>query len=102
MSRLEEWFGARKWRVLTEADGEGSISGDFPGQQPGEPVTVTFRQGSFTVSPPGSFISPLGSRGRSGVMLQEVAADGTDIPGSLLAWGHAAVKRARDEFRAIV
>jgi hypothetical protein len=101
MMKLDEWFGARKWRVQTEADGYVPDA-RFAGQEPGEPVVVTFRQGKFEVHPPGSFTSPVGSRGRSGVLLQEVDADGKDIEGSLQPWGHAAVKKAREEFHAIV
>lgn len=104
MSRLGEWFGTRKWRVLTEADGTETWyqNGEFPGPEgSGAPVTVVFTQGSFEISPPGSFMSPLGSRGRSGVLLQEVGEDGKDVEGSVLPWGHAAVRKAREEFHAI-
>jgi len=97
--RLEDWFGSRRWRVLTEAD-YGTV--DLAEQDGGESIVITFSHGAFEVAPPGSFVSPLGSRGRSGVLLQEVGPDGKDIEGSLHPWGHAAVLKAKEQFHAIV
>lgn len=95
--RWQEWFGTRKWRVATEADGEGSVT-----DSGNELRRVMFRQGRFTLEPPFAFTSPFGNNGRKGVLIREVRPDGTDIPGGeLFAFGETAVKRAREEFHAI-
>lgn len=93
----QDWFGTRKWRVLTEADGIGSVVD----KKTGDPISVRFREGRFAVDDPGSFVSPFGSRGRKGVLLQEVGADGTDVRGSMFAFGESVVKRAREQFHAV-
>jgi hypothetical protein len=102
--KLEDWFGTRKWRVATEVSGEQSVQ--VPNQEGEEPLTaevvVIFRKGRFEVGSPGSFSSPLGSRGRVGVLLQEVGPDGKDIEGSRSTWGESVVRRAKEEFGAII
>lgn len=101
MSTTNKWaelFSGRKWRVLEEASGQVTrvASG-------GSAVTVTFWRGAFTVSPPGSFCSPLSTnKGRRGLVLQETDQAGSgDIPGSRIVVGEPAVKRARAEFGAV-
>lgn len=101
MSKLDEWFTGRRWRLVTELDGEKSVQVTGGDGKP-VPVAVTFSKGHFEIDPPGAFASPLGSRGRTGVLLQEVDGSGADIPGSLTAWGEATFIKARRTYGAIV
>lgn len=90
----EELFGGgRKWRVAEELTGEVPESG----------FTVKFARGRFELPAGAAFRSPLSTNlGRRGVVLQETDADGaTDVPGSRIAVGEAAVTRARKEFSAV-
>ena len=81
----DEYFATRKWRVATEKTGTVTDG----------PATVRFLQGGFTIEG-GKFHSPLSSaRGASGMLLQEVAADSTDIPGSQIAVGVVTLRKAR-------
>lgn len=98
-SNKDEWFSGRRWRVVTEADGDGFVSLENGGGH----VPVRFDKGRFAVEPPGAFRSPLsGNPGRRGVLLQEVDAGGRDIPGSRFAFGEAAVSQARKDYHAIL
>jgi hypothetical protein len=90
--RWEEYFSARHWRVAAE----------YTGTSPGG---VEFRKGKFELPLGQVYDSPLSAnRGRRGVLLQEVNADGNDIPGlgHLEVFGDGAYKRARSEFKAIL
>lgn len=89
---LDEWFGLRKWRVFTEADGPETEGGH----------AVAFKHGKFRVEPPGAFVTPLGATGRNGVVLQEVDAFGEDIAGSQAAFGESVVTKAREVYHAII
>jgi hypothetical protein len=87
-ARFDKWFKDRKWRVATERTGE-SRDGD---------VVVTYDHGEFLVAEPGEFQTPLGNRGRHGFLIQEVdPATGTDIEGSLAAFGLATLRNAARE-----
>lgn len=90
--RWEEYFGGgRRWRVAAE----------YTGTSPGG---VVFRRGRFELPPNQAYESPLSAnRGRRGVLLQEVDAEGHDIAGRghLAVFGEGALKRARNEFKAI-
>jgi hypothetical protein len=93
-SKWDELFGTRRWRVAAEWSGY---------VEPDEGGRVTFDHGEFTIDAPGAFRSPLSTNlGRVGVLLQEVAPDGSDVPDSLIPFGQPAVKRAREEFHALV
>lgn len=98
--RWEELFGGgRKWRVAEEVTGTHTTRAVR-----GRPaVTVVFNRGHFTVAAPGAFQSPLSTNlGRNGVLLVETSADGSlDLPGSRLAVGAPAVKRARANYGAV-
>lgn len=89
--QLDEWFGTRRWRVFTEADGPDDGSG----------YAIAFKKGRFRIEPPGAFTSPLGNTGRNGVMLQEVDAAGQDVPDSLHAFGESVVTKAREVYHAV-
>ncbi len=81
----DEFFVSRKWRLASEVTGE---------QQEG-PASVRFLQGAFTVTG-GKFCAPGAStRGSKGLLLQEVASDGTDIDGSRCAVGVVTYRKAR-------
>lgn len=103
-SRMAEYFKDRRWRIRTEANGPASVEQEpVDGEDDLPPIAVKFRHGWFTVEAPGAFRSPLsGNPGRKGVLLQEVDADGNDIPGSLYPFGVPVLKAAREEFHAIV
>lgn len=84
----QQWFGTRRWRVAAEVTGTHGL--------------VTFDAGAFVIELPGYYESPLSrNRGLRGVLLQEVTADGEDIPGSAYPFGDKAVARARTEFGAL-
>lgn len=90
--KWDEYFGGgRHWRLATE----------YTGTSPGG---VEFRKGRFELPVGKVYESPLSAnRGRRGVLLQEVNAQGKDIPGEghLEVFGDGAYKRARDEFKVI-
>jgi hypothetical protein len=90
----EELFGhGRKWRVAEEVSGEVSEGG----------FTARFTRGRFELPKGAAFRSLLSTNlGRRGLVLQETSADGSsDIPGSRIAVGEAAVSRARSQFSAV-
>lgn len=90
----EELFGGgRKWRVAEEVTGEATEGGH----------TVKFTRGRFELPVGAAYRSPLSTNlGRRGLVLVETSADGsTDIPGSRIAVGEAAVSRARTQFSAV-
>jgi hypothetical protein len=92
--KWDELFASRKWRVATEWTGYVA---------PDEGARITFDRGAFTIDPPGGFRSPLSTNlGRVGILLQEVAPDGSDVPDSLIPFGLPAVKTAREKFHALV
>lgn len=98
-SKMAEWFKDRRWRVV-DVSGLGNVP---RGDGEGADILVRFDHGTFTVEPPGVFRSPLsGNPGRKGVLLQEVDAEGADIPGAQLPFGEPIVVKARREFGAIV
>lgn len=82
--RLASWFKDRRWRVMAEKTGTVTIGG----------VEFAFDKGAFEISPPGVYVTPLGSRGKRGYVLIETSEDGTDIPGTGVAFGEAALRRA--------
>lgn len=87
---FEEYFGSRKWRVATEVTAVVPEAGD-------DAVVTTFTGGKFEIAG-GKFHSPLSTaRGRKGVLLQEVGADGSDVAGSRIAVGVVVYDRARKE-----
>jgi hypothetical protein len=95
--RWDELFRDRRWRVAEEVSGEHV-------QGKGAPrIRVTFTRGLFEITAPGAFRSPLSTNlGRRGVLLQETDATGAaDIPGSRMAVGAAAVKKAREQYSAV-
>lgn len=97
--RWEELFRGRKWRVAEEVTGTVTIP-----RRRGQPeVIVTFNRGHFAVTAPGAFQSPLSTnKGRTGVLLVETDADGVaDLPGTRMAVGAPAVKKARQEYAAV-
>jgi hypothetical protein len=96
-SKMDEWFQARWWRVV-DANGTAHLL-----QEDGDLVKAEFIHGHFTIESPGAFKSPLsGNPGRKGVLLQEVDAEGKDIPGSRYPFGEPAVEKARGHYGAIV
>lgn len=101
-SKMAEWFENRRWRVV-DANGTAFIPNQQAEAEEEPLIRATFRHGRFTVDSPGAFSSPLsGNPGRHGILLQEVDADGVDIPGSRYPFGVPVVKDARTKFRAIV
>lgn len=94
---MDDWFKDRRWRVLTEADGEGSVTDVKTGQT----VPVMFRKGRFRVEPPFAFASPLGNTGRNGVMLVEIDSQDHDLP-VMHPFGESVVKKAREVYHAVV
>lgn len=98
-SKMDEWFKDRRWRVLTEATGQGFV----PPGEVGEHLSVTMEQGHFVVESPGAFKSPLsGNPGRRGIVLQEIDAEDKDIDGSRYPFGEPAVKAARETYGAVI
>lgn len=90
----EELFGGgRKWRVAEELTGELVERG----------FTVKFSRGWFELPPGAAYRSPLSTNlGRRGLVLQETDDPGvSDISGSCIAVGEAAVSRARTQFGAV-
>lgn len=104
-SRMAEYFKDRRWRIVTEATGAAFIpatEGPLETEE-GPVIPVHFDRGRIRIDAPGAFRSPLsGNPGRSGFLLQEVDADGNDIPGSQYPFGEPAVKAAREDFHAIM
>lgn len=97
--RWEELFRGRKWRVAEEVSGEVTIP-----KRRGQPeIVITFRRGNFTVAAPGAFQSPLSTnKGRAGVLLVETDSSGSvDYPGTRMAVGAPAVRKARQEYGAV-
>jgi hypothetical protein len=96
----EELFGGgRKWRVAEELTGDQLTTAG-----PGEPdILVRFDRGWFSMEPPGAYRSPLSTNlGRRGVVLVRTDASGSsDVPGSRIAIGVHALRRARQEFSAV-
>jgi hypothetical protein len=96
----EELFGSgRKWRVAEELSGD-----ELAPAGPGEPeVLVRFDRGWFSMEAPGAYRSPLSTNlGRRGVVLIRTDSSGSvDSPGSRIAIGVHALRRARQEFNAI-
>lgn len=99
-NRWEELFGAgRKWRVAEEVSGDVTT----PARRGRPAVTVKFTRGLFAVAAPGAYQSPLSTNlGRNGVLLQETDDSGaSDIPGSRMAVGAPAVRKAREQYGAV-
>ena len=96
----EELFGnGRKWRVAEELTGDIAAAAG-----PGEPeVLVRFDRGWFSMQAPGAYRSPLSTNlGRRGVVLVETDDSGSvDCPGTRIAIGVHALRRARREHAAI-
>jgi hypothetical protein len=92
----ETLFRDRKWRVAEEFTGTVRAPG-YRG------IKVTFARGRFELPPGVAFQSPVSTNmGRRGVLLVETSADGSsDLPGSRLTLGEAAVKKAREQFSAV-
>ena len=99
----EELFGnGRKWRVAEEVTGTEPANGDTgAGIMAGIPVV--FDHGRFELPEGAAYRSLLSTNlGRRGVLLVETSADGSaDVPGSRIAVGEPAVKKAREEFSAV-
>jgi hypothetical protein len=83
--RLATWFSGRHWRVMHEVSGTVTL-----GQ-----VRIAYANGEFEIAPPGVFVTPLGNRGRRGYLVIETGEDGADVPGSAVAFGEAALRRAQ-------
>jgi hypothetical protein len=106
VSTTDQWDelfgGGRKWRVAEEVTGTELANGDTgAGLIAGIPVV--FDRGRFELPPGAAYRSLLSTNlGRRGVLLAETSADGAaDIPGSRIAVGEPAVKRAREEYSAV-
>jgi hypothetical protein len=92
-TEVAEWFGnGRTWRVCTELDGHAELEG-LGG--------ADFDHGHFTLSQPWAYRTPLGHRGTSGVVVQEVV-DGTDLEGSRAAFGLQQLIRANRQYPGCV
>jgi hypothetical protein len=89
----EDLFDSRKWRVAEEVTATATVDG----------IRVILTRGEFEIDPPGAFRSPLSTNlGRRGVVLQETGPDGSaDIPGSRVAIGLHALRRARSAYGAV-
>lgn len=90
----EQLFGARKWRRAEELTGRVRHDG----------AVVEFTRGEFAVLTPGFAFRPPTSTnpGRTGVILVETDAEGTcDLPGSRIAVGKAAARRAAEQYGAV-
>lgn len=88
------WFAGRRWRIATEESGTEEREGG---------VKIVYERGEFWVQPPGKFQTPLGHKGRHGYVLQEVDPHtGQDIEGSRSTWGAQALRKAREQYRAII
>jgi len=96
----EELFGlGQKWRVAEELTGDMLAPAG-----PGEPdVLVRFDRGWFSMQAPGAYRSPLSTNlGRRGVVLVRTDASGSvDCPGTRIAIGVHALRRARRDYSAI-
>jgi hypothetical protein len=88
--RLESWFKDRRWRVMDEVTGAVNIAG----------VEYAYDHGSFEISPPGAYVTPLGHRGRKGILIIETE-DGRDIAGTEAAFGETTLRRASAAFGTI-
>lgn len=106
MSTTGQWDelfgGGRKWRVAEEVTGTVTADGDTgAGTLAGIPVK--FDHGRFELPEGAAYRSLLSTNlGRRGVLLAETSADGSaDVPGSRVAVGEPAVRRAREEYSAV-
>lgn len=97
--RWEELFRGRRWRVAEEVSGTVTI----PKRRGIPEVVITFSRGNFTVAAPGAFQSPLSTnKGRAGVLLVETDDSGSrDFPGTRMAVGAPAVRKARQVYGAV-
>ncbi len=66
------WFRGRYWRVCHEITGNREKDG----------FVVSYFRGHFQVKAPAVFQTPLGHKGRSGYLIQEINSAGSDLPGT--------------------
>jgi hypothetical protein len=99
----DELFGnGRKWRVAEEVTGTVAADG-YRDADVVRGVPVVFDHGRFELPEGAAYRSLLSTNlGRRGVLLVETSADGsTDVPGSRIAVGEPAVKKAREQYAAV-
>jgi hypothetical protein len=88
----QEWFQGRHWRVCAEISGRRELGGH----------RIDYHQGFFQVTGPAVFQTPFGHKGRSGYLIQETDAAGTDLPGTVpQAFGRGALRGAIERFGAV-
>ena len=99
----EELFAERRWRVAAELTGIVHADGHHEGKVLVAGAPVTFDKGAFELPAGCAYQSVLSTnKARRGIMLQETSQAGDeDIPGSRIALGAPAVKRAREVFGAV-
>jgi hypothetical protein len=90
-ARFDEWFKDRRWRVCAEMNGEREANGS----------TVHYRGGFFRIDPPAVFQTPLGHKGRSGYLVQEVDKEGRDIPDSRHPFGRRTLEHAVSAYQSV-
>ncbi len=98
--KLAEWFRGRHWRVLTEIDGDRVWP---PGAGAGDPeaIIIRFSRGSFVIDRPGCYASPLGHKGRQGVLVRETDEAGSDLPsGTVTQFGLGTLRSAVRDYGA--
>lgn len=88
--RLADWFEHRRWRVMAERDGEVTTSG----------VRISYRAGLFEIDPPGVYATPLGARGRKGVLIERTDGQGSERA-LQAAFGLTVLRRANAAFGTI-
>lgn len=92
-AKFDAWFKGRHWRVCSEISGERTGEGG---------AKITYDRGWFTIAPPHTFKTPLGHRGRAGILIQEVDAEGHDLPGTTPAsFGEQVLKRAAKVYGSV-
>jgi hypothetical protein len=98
----ELFGGGRKWRVAEEVSGTQLSRGDRDGAVVRD-IPVTFTRGRFELPEGAAYQSLLSTnRGRRGVLLVETSPDGSsDVPGSRIAVGEAALLKAREQYAAV-
>jgi hypothetical protein len=90
--KFDSWFATRRWRVCAEVSGLRERDGH----------KVLYHRGFFKIEPPGVFQTPLGHKGRTGYLVQEVDGEGHDKEGtSPVAFGRRTLEHAINSYAAV-
>lgn len=87
--RLAPWFEHNSWQVI-----------DLTGTVTDGGVKITYDSGVFEIEPPGVYVSPFGTRGRRGILIERIDGEDCDLPVEA-AFGESVLRRAQAAFGPI-